>query len=82
MVEILRPPTISGEIIQILENALADARAGKVVAIGIVTVNAMGNSQFTAHGPMPNLYVGLDALKATMLSSFMTGRSGVVRAAG
>lgn len=82
MVEILRPSTVNDEIVRLLHNALAEAQAGKVVAIGIVTVNAMGNSQFTARGPMPNLYVGLDALKATMLSSFMTGRSGVVRAAG
>jgi hypothetical protein len=71
-IEILDPAKL--ECIQLLEQVLADAKAGNVVAVAIVACGASGFGAAFAGNDAPKLNLGLDSAKATLLQMVSGGQ--------
>lgn len=74
-------PVLSNpEVVQLLEQALSMARAGKLTSVGVVLV--MGPGQVNAGSAGPSMFevnFGCDMLKAALVSNSTGKRSPIVR---
>lgn len=65
----------SNPIVRALEDALAQARAGRLAAVGVVTVSSMGSINAAAGGTkLGDVYIGADILKGNLMNAFMGTR--------
>lgn len=65
---------ISDHVVSTIARAMAEAKAGSVDAIAIVTVDATGRPKVAFGGAgdlVPSLNLGLDIMKATFMSQIV-----------
>lgn len=67
------------EVIRVLEDALALARSGDLVAVGLVRVGARGLASTAAGGHQAELHLGLAMLQRQLLDALARPASPIVR---
>ena len=70
-------------VIDLLEQTLREARAGRISSVAVITVSPFGNvaTPWATDNP-PMVYVGADLLKAGMLNAMTGGNRRSVVAGG
>lgn len=77
---LLKAPLGNPEVIALLEKVLADAKAGRVMAVAIVFSAGPGSMNAGAAGGHPaELFMGCAALQNMLLASVQGGPSKVLR---
>lgn len=75
-------PLVNRQLVQLLESALNDAKAGRVRAGGVVAV--VGPGQFMAfasfEGAAAEVIAGCEAMKFDVIEKMRTPRSNILRA--
>ena len=74
MSDIIHPQFANHPSIQLLEGTLAAARAGRISAIGIVSVSPLGQYSVAAAGSGEQVYVACDVLKANLIAQIADPR--------
>lgn len=71
---LLRAPVGNPEVIGLLENVLAEARAGRVAAVAMVVSAGPGNmNAVAAGGCQAELFMGCSAIQGALLKSVQGG---------